>query len=338
MSEVSAAKSLQRHACPTPSQPAHARHARVAAVRCCALAPTERGECDGAPQHVQHKLDDAMRNLEDSLDKIRAEMALLGSASMEGCVVCWVELVRRLAGVRATLQDQMASINTVTMGLADTHGMGGEGSGGEEEGSWGLSPREWADYTMSEVASVTTALNNGIAASKRALTHASSRLHHELLQDVYNQMSGMRGMADDVLHDIFPDRLLEQLRAVSSGDVTGQAAIAGVEEASMERWPIVMFLLSAVTCLTTSASYHLFNCHSLEVRPVRVPSLALSLSSLCPSPGSVPPKRHLPHLPHPPLLPHAPPRAVAGGGSCSHCSCVRAARVCALAVATVARA
>lgn len=33
----------------------------------------------------------------------------------------------------------------------------------------------------------------------------------------------------------------------------------------MEKWPIVVFLLSAVTCLTTSASYHLFNCHSLTV-------------------------------------------------------------------------
>ena len=55
-------------------------------------------------QHVQHKLDEAMLNLEESLDKIRAELNLLGSASMEGCVLCWVELVRRLAGVRAALQ------------------------------------------------------------------------------------------------------------------------------------------------------------------------------------------------------------------------------------------
>ena len=185
---------------------------------------------------------------------IRQEMALLGSTSMEGCVVCWLELVRRLAGVRAALQDQMAqmaSINTVTLGLHHKERKDGKAAGGEEEGVWGLSTREWADYTMSEVASVTTALNNGIAASKRALTHASSRLHHDLLQDVYNQMREMRGF-DDVLKDIFPQRLLEE----------------GVEETSMERWPIVMFLLSAFTCLTFSASYHLFNCHSIEVRGV----------------------------------------------------------------------
>ena len=200
-------------------------------------------------QHVQRKLHDTMRNLEESLDTMRQEMALLGSTSMEGCVVCWLELVRRLAGVRAALQDQMASINSVTLGLHDKERIDGKPAGGEEEGVWGLSAREWADYTMSEVASVTTALNNGIAASKRALTHASSRLHHDLLQDVYNQMSEMRGF-EDVLQDIFPQRLLEQ----------------GVEEASMERWPIVMFLLSAFTCLTFSASYHLFNCHSIEVR------------------------------------------------------------------------
>jgi hypothetical protein len=210
---------------------------------------------------VQRKLDDTMRNLEESLDMIRQEMALLGTTSMEGCVVCWLELVRRLAGVRAALQDEMAqmasintvmemaSINTVTARLNHKERIDGKAAGGEEEGVWGLSAREWADYTMSEVASVTTALNNGIAASKRALTHASSRLHHDLLQDVYNQMREMRGF-DDVLKDIFPQRLLEQ----------------GVEEASMERWPIVMFLLSAFTCLTFSASYHLFNCHSIEVR------------------------------------------------------------------------
>lgn len=195
-----------------------------------------------------------MSNLEESLDMIRQEMALLGSTSMEGCVVCWLELVRRLAGVRAALQDQMAqmaSINTVTLGLHHKERKDGKAAGGEEEGVWGLSTREWADYTMSEVASVTTALNNGIAASKRALTHASSRLHHDLLQDVYNQMREMRGF-DDVLKDIFPQRLLEE----------------GVEETSMERWPIVMFLLSAFTCLTFSASYHLFNCHSIEVRGV----------------------------------------------------------------------
>ena len=51
----------------------------------------------------------------------------------------------------------------MTLGLEGGDGNGG--AGGLSEASWpGLSPREWADYTLSEVAVVSTALNNGIAA------------------------------------------------------------------------------------------------------------------------------------------------------------------------------
>ena len=54
-------------------------------------------------------------------------------------------------------------LRQVTLGLEGTDGSGG--AGGLSEASWpGLSPREWADYTLSEVAVVSTALNNGIAA------------------------------------------------------------------------------------------------------------------------------------------------------------------------------
>jgi len=85
----------------------------------------------------------------------------------------------------------MASITKVTGSLEEGGNAGAVGRGAEGEGAWGLSPREWAEYTLSEIRSVSTALNNGIAASKSALTHASGSLHHELLQDVYSKISEM---------------------------------------------------------------------------------------------------------------------------------------------------
>jgi hypothetical protein len=187
---------------------------------------------------------------------------------MEGCVLCWVELVRRLAGVRASLQEQMASINKVTLGLKGADGEQDEARIGGTADAWGLSPREWADYTLSEVASVTTALNNGIAASKRALSLASGSLHHEMLQELYSKISEV-GLTRELLHDIFPDSLIQRLRsggaAHSHSNGSSPDAITSENSLPMERWPIVVFLMSAVTCLTTSASYHLFNCHSLTV-------------------------------------------------------------------------
>ena len=63
--------------------------------------------------------------------------------------------------------------------------------------------------------SVTLALNNGIAASKRALTHASGRLHHELLEDVYTQIADMG--VGHALNDIFPEGLLERLKSQGGG-------------------------------------------------------------------------------------------------------------------------
>ena len=127
---------------------------------------------------------------------------------------------------------------------------------------------------------MSAALNSGIAASKRALMHASSRLHHELLQDVYGKMSEMG--TRELLLDIFPDSLVEKLQVLQTEIKSGSSNLhngarmfgdarrfswggVGEGEGSMERWPIVAFLLSAVTCLTTSASYHLFNCHSRAV-------------------------------------------------------------------------
>ena len=83
---------------------------------------------------VQQKLDATMRNLEESLDSIRAELALLGTASMEGCILCWIKLIDRLAGVRAALQEQMHSINKVTRGLEGT------ADHNEADHTWGLSP------------------------------------------------------------------------------------------------------------------------------------------------------------------------------------------------------
>ena len=67
---------------------------------------------------------------------------------MDGCVLCWVELVHRLAGVRSALQDQMTAIKEQ---MADINGLSHEsgGSATGEDAAWGLSPREWADYTLS---------------------------------------------------------------------------------------------------------------------------------------------------------------------------------------------
>ncbi|EKX31893.1 hypothetical protein GUITHDRAFT_121917 [Guillardia theta CCMP2712] len=193
-------------------------------------------EAHAAQLLVQEKLENAMHNLDKSLETIRHELSQLGSVSMEGCVMCWADLVRRLASVKQKLQDQVSSITT-SMGHIDDH----------NSLVWGLSPSEWAEYTASEVSSVTTALNNGISAAKRALIHASVNIQGEMVHE-------MQKVREVINQDFFH-------RFKINGETLNSQAI-------VERWPIVIFLLSAFTCLLTSASYHLFNCHSLTLANV----------------------------------------------------------------------
>ena len=89
-----------------------------------------------------------------------------------------------------------------------------------------------ANFTAAEMLSVAATLNTGIAAAKQAMLHASVNLKEEFMQE-------LKAL------EIFPNELFQ----------TGW-------ESPLERWPIIVFLISAFSCLFMSASYHLFNCHS----------------------------------------------------------------------------
>ncbi len=89
-------------------------------------------------RQVKQQLEEQMHTLDDSLNAIREELKLLGSASMEGCVVCWAELVRKLSGARMALQDQMNTLGEKAL-HAKMHTQAG----------WGLSMSEWSSYTVS---------------------------------------------------------------------------------------------------------------------------------------------------------------------------------------------
>jgi len=167
-------------------------------------------------RHVKVQLEDSMLKLDHSLNAIHDELKLLGTASMEGCVVCWAELVRKLSGARVALLQQMDTLGN--HGHMDT--------GDHPQAGWGLSMSEWAKYTSAEVSSLSHALNTGLAAARRALHHASEDIH------------------DEILHEL---KMIREL------DLFHEAA----EEKGEHRVECV--------CLLTSASYHLFNCHSLTL-------------------------------------------------------------------------
>jgi channel protein (hemolysin III family) len=187
-------------------------------------------------RRMQENIAEAMHRLDASVEAIREELKVLGSASMEGCIVCWAKLARRLASSRENLQDQLARVQVWSVS--------GEAGGETQQRSLlGLTPAEWREYTAAEIKSLSLALHTGIAAATRAVRHATgevARVGGDLTSEVQQELRAEMQILWDMT----------------------QAQDAALP---LERWPILVFLLSGVVCLTTSAIYHLFNCHSLHV-------------------------------------------------------------------------
>jgi len=187
-------------------------------------------------RRVQENIQEAMHKLDSSLEAIRSELKTVGTASMSGCVVCWAKLARRLASSRESLQDQLASIQEWLPTGEETQ---------QHRFLLGLTPAEWRDYTSAEIKSLSLALHTGISAATRAVRHATgevARVGGDLTAEVQHELKAEMNLLWDMAqtHEPIP----------------------------LERWPIIVFLFSGVICLTTSASYHLFNCHSLHVANV----------------------------------------------------------------------
>jgi hypothetical protein len=134
------------------------------------------------------------------------------------------------------------------------------------------------------------------------------------------------GLALQILNrtPIPAERLIDRLRSAGGGPFEGahaQGSSAYGDEGprragpGMERWPIVVFLLSAVTCLTTSGkrpSCAVYVSSTLGARPL---TLAIFPPSLLPSPLSCSLPPSLPPVLPPPPPPSLPPDADA---SCDH--------------------
>ncbi len=171
-------------------------------------------------QHLRSSLTETVGKVDRSIETIRKELSSISSVSLEGCLVCWAELITKLSRTRQVLLEQVEGLSHVSNESA------------EEHPSWRIRSSELANFTASEILSVAANLNTGIAAAKQALIHASKNLREEFLLEL-NSL------------DIFPKDMFP-----------------AVWESPLERWPIIVFLISAFCCLFLSASYHLFNCHS----------------------------------------------------------------------------
>ena len=186
-------------------------------------ASSMRESVEHEAMFLRSSISDTALKVDRSLEIIRAEMSTIGSASLEGCLVCWAEVIRKLTRTRQTLLEQVDGL---------MHAANASSYDPNEHSRWGISSSEMANFTAAEILSLAATLNTGIAAAKQALIHASQNLQEEIIHELK-------------ILDIFPNDMFRK-----------------EWESPLERWPIIAFLISAFFCLFLSASYHLFNCHS----------------------------------------------------------------------------
>mmetsp|Transcript_56800 Transcript_56800/g.149624 ORF Transcript_56800/g.149624 Transcript_56800/m.149624 type:complete len:512 (+) Transcript_56800:17-1552(+) len=107
---------------------------------------------------------EAISKVDRSLENVRHEIAVLGSASVEGCYSCLGELVQKLSQSRQRVLMQVDSLFHMV-----------NSSHHEVRNQTGLGKRN---------STMTSSINSGLFAAKQALLHASQNLRHELNTEI----------------------------------------------------------------------------------------------------------------------------------------------------------
>ena len=137
-----------------------------------AQASSVRESVESEAKILRVSLAETITKVDKSLETIRSEISTVGSVSLEGCLVCWAEMIQKLSRTRQALLEQVDGLMHAVNQTSDDHAR------------WGMSTSEMANFTAAEMLSVAAALNTGIAAAKQAMIHASQNLQEELIHEL----------------------------------------------------------------------------------------------------------------------------------------------------------